>query len=85
MECWNLKKIDNYYKQKAKEFKILERYLMCHHIINERKLNFFGERNLLDLEVEEKNSNCHENISYTFKSKNQKLSYLKKYFEICVN
>ena len=42
----------NYYNQKAKEFKIW--YLMYHHIIDKRKLNFIGKRNLLDLEVEKK-------------------------------
>lgn len=42
----------NYYNQKTKEFKIL--YLMYHHIIDKRKLNFIGKRNLLDLEVEKK-------------------------------
>ena len=58
----------NYYNQKAKEFKIL--YLMYHHIIDKRKLNFIGKRNLLD----------HENISYTFKSKNLKAFIFKKIF-----
>ena len=57
-EILKVKKIDkynrryNYYNQKAKEFKIF--YLMYHHIINKRKLNFIGKINLLALEVEKK-------------------------------